>query len=133
MIIVGPQDTKSWLSRAVEEERRCRLIRVLRQGKSTDSNISGLFFPVSAFIFTYCQFSRFQLLPKRQAKSKEKREDSPAPVSLHLSFQTCGGSHSVWHLRSLPCWSAKSSEDIAERKKGQRKVQNIVNHHLSRL
>lgn len=79
------------------------------------------FFPVAAFIFNYCQFSRSQLLPKVQAKNEEKREDSPAPVSLHLSFQTCGGSHSVWHLRSLPCWSARSSENIAERKKGTEK------------
>lgn len=106
----------------LRRERDCRLLRVLRQGEYGFQHFCPIFFlSQHLFIFNYCPFSRSQLLPKVQAKNKEKREESPAPVSLHLSFQTCGGSHSVWHLRSLPCWSAKSSENIAERKKGTEK------------
>lgn len=133
------QGIKSWISWAVEERKR--LIREREswsefQGRE-GAEIPALY-PGFSCLSIYLQLlSVFKITAPTESAGKEwekKGEESPAPVSLHSSFQTCGGSHSVWHLRSLPCWSAKSSENIAERKKkGQRKVEKTINQHLSRL
>lgn len=62
---------------------------------------------------------------KEQAEGEAKK-DNGAPVSLHLSFQRCGGGHSEWHLRSLPCWSAKGSSVWPRKKRTEREVQRLL-------